>query len=315
MGSADRVPISVFESFYPGRQPSWIPLVTGQRRLEIQKESEERERRAMKEYRAWRAARWRRSLDAIRLLDLSLLPTSPHPSRTGEVVYDLELPLRDHQGEGTFLAHVSRVEELEGKILPWLAALTYPTRAREHPEQYRQVHDEGEEAERITVAAHYVKQIFHGDLPADQRDALIATIFGGRAWFDVPTSRLRAYFRAVMRNAAKWEALVEPLELGGAPVESLDAPSSPGSTETLGQTITLSTHREETPTEEGEQFRRFCASIRPSRPKLRRMADLLLQLLDEKEAVVQYGEGGDAMLKHFRREFRLWLEGKEEVTG
>lgn len=66
-------------------------------------------------------------------------------------------------------------------------------------------------------------------------------------------------------------------------------------------------------------LRQFCDSIPPSQPRLRRMAELLLELLDEEEAVQQYegeyGRGGTAQLKRLRREIRAWSEDRNRATG
>jgi hypothetical protein len=49
------------------------------------------------------------------------------------------------------------------------------------------------------------------------------------------------------------------------------------------------------------------------------MAELLLELLDEEEAVQQYegeyGRGGTAQLKRLRREIRAWSEDRNRATG
>lgn len=321
VGPADSVPLSIFAPFYPGQEPSWIPLATGQRRLALEHQIAENraaEQRAMKKYRAWRRGIYERSLAAIRLLDLSHLPMVEHPYREGEFAFDLELPLRDRHGDMAFCAHASNVEELEEAIQHWFAALTYPTRAREHPETHAQVHSEGEEAERVRVADHYVKMIFHEDLPIEQRDALVAAIFRCK-WFDIPPSRLRNYFRRVMRNAAARRYRSAPIELGGRPTVSLDAPLPgnpdarlidivPDSSSRLGQ-------NDVTSTDQWQYLWQFCGSIPPSQPMLRRMADLLLDLCDEKEAVQRYGHGGIAQLKRLKREIRTWREGRVKATG
>jgi hypothetical protein len=308
----------VFDASWPGDRPGWIPLVTGQRRLAWQHQLEENraaERVAKKKFRDWRGRIYEQSLTAIRLLDLSYLPMVKHPYREGEFAFDLELPLRDRNGSQTFCAHVSSVEELEEAIQHWFAALTYPTRAREHPEEYARMHPEGEEAERVRVADQYVKKIFHEDLPVEQRDALIVAIFRCN-WFDIAPRNLRNYFLRVMRNAARRQYRSVPIALGGVPVKSLDEPLLGDPEATLMDTIEDPHSVTEDKEEIEEHWRdlwQFCGSIPPSQPKLQRMARLLLDLLDEEEAVQQYGRGGAAQLKRLRRELRTWRgsQGKE----
>ncbi len=321
LGPADSVPISVFDAFYPGQKPVWIPLATGQRRLALERQIAENraaERRAMKKYRAWRKGIYERSLTAIRLLDLSYLPMVEHPFRDGELTYDLELPLRDRHGEQVFCAHASNVEELELAIQHWFAALTYPTRAREEPEQHAPMHPETEEAERVRVADHYVRKIFHEDLPVEQRDALLAVIFQCK-WFDIPPTRLRNYFRGVMRKAAVRRYRIAPMRLGGVPAMRLDEPLQTNPTATLMDTVP--DPHSGTGQDQGgigapwRELWQFCSSIPPSQPKLRKMAGLLLNLLDEKEAVQHYGSGGLAQLKHLKLQVRAWRETRGKATG
>lgn len=321
LGPADSVPLSIFVAHWPGKQPSWISPVTGQRRLEWERQLAERraaEQVAKKEYRDWRSRIYEQSLRAIRLLDLSYLPRVEHPYRPGEVAFDIELPLRDRHGSQTFCAHVSNVEELEEAIQHWFAALTYPTRAREHPEQYAQVHSEGEEAERFRVASHYVKKIFHEDLPSEQRDALVVAIFRCK-WFDIAPGRIRNYFRGMMRNAAARRYRSAPLKLGGIAAISLDEPLGGDSGGTLRDTLPDPrpgrVENEEAVQERWMELWQFCGSIPRARPRLRRMAGLLLECRDDEEAVRQYGPGGDAQLKRLKREVRAWREGRGKATG
>lgn len=323
MGPAESVPLRVYVTGFPKHPPFWISLVTGRRRLEMQRQIEENraaERRAMKKYRAWRKEIYERSLEAIRLLDLSHLPVIEHPYHEGELTFDLELPLRDRHGEHALTAHASNVEELEEAIQHWFAALTYPTRAREDPEHHAQVHSEGEEAERVRVADHYVKRIFHEDLPIEQRDALLAAIFRCK-WFDIAPARLRNYFRGVMRSAAARRHRSTPIRLGGVLAASLDEPL-PGSPDATLKDILLAPSQELDPgpeanatTEGWRDLWQFSGSIPPSQPRLRKMAAILLEVRDEKEAVERYGRGGLPQLKRLKREIRAWRKVRARATG
>lgn len=137
--------------------------------------------------------------------DVNYLPLMAHPYRPGEKAFDIELPLREHNGEETLFYHVSNDEghTLEDVIRLWLVALTHPQRAREFPEQYPGGASEDDEAEFIRVADHNVKRIFHDDLPDVQRFALLTAIIHCE-WLKVPAARLPAYF---VRRARKWAAL------------------------------------------------------------------------------------------------------------
>lgn len=298
----------------------WLCLVTGQRRLEMQREIAENHaahRRAMKKYRAWRKSIYERSLAAIRLLDLDYLPVVAHPYRPGEHTYDIELPLRTRNGDEAFCGRASTLEELEEVIRHWFAALTFPTRAKDSSE-HAHLHDEGEAEERITVADQYVRKIFHEDLPYEQRDALLTAIFQC-GWFDIAPSRLRAYFQRVMRNAASRRYRVAPIKLGGENVMSLDEPLLDSPDRVLGDTVSDSSEDSHQGTENIERswqtLREFSASIPPSQPKLRRMAALLLELRDDEEAIRSYGPGGLPQLKRLKLELRAWLSRRRKAAS
>jgi len=269
----------------------------------------------MRKYRQWRKGVYERSLTAIRLLDLNYLPRVEHPHRPGELAYDIELPLRDRNGEETFCSHASTIEELETVILHWFAALTRPARMS-GTDEYSRYYTEGEVGERVRVADHYAKKIFHDDLPQEQRYALLAAIMRCN-WFDIHPSRLRSYFRGVMRRAAKTAHRATPMILGGTPVQSIEAPIAPGSSASLQDTLSeLGPETEETESDILlRDLGQFSDGIPRSQPKLRRMAAILLDTMDEKMAIERYGRGGTSQLKHLKREVRAWLRARDAMSG
>jgi hypothetical protein len=263
----------------------------------------------MKKYRAWRKRIYDRSLAAIRLLDLRYLPMVAHPYREGEVAYDIELPLRDRDGEYVFCAHPSNVEELEDAIRHWFAALTRPSRGAPG--------EEGETFERVRVAEHYAHRAFHEDLPLAQRAALIGAIFRC-GWFDIRVDRLRSYFDRLMRNAVSRERRVVPVSPGGIPAVSLDEPDPSDPSRTREEGLAVTPPGGEESEEKIDHWRsalwQFMLTIPPSRPKLRKMASLVLECRDEDEAVLSYGRGGTPQLKRLKAEVRAWQEDSKKAA-